>query len=386
MQSIDSALLFVGAPTLALEHFGESLNARLQSFGIQFENSSSQSSDYAAFSAPGIELVVNAKACALPAESFAGSLDSPLSSPFRGMLADILFRHGRHMVLSVIPEATEGSDTPEVDRLTLLRVAHAATVLLTEWHQPATVHWRQSNQLLLGPQYLKLATDSTPWALFAHARVISENGIDRAERREGIRLDEAKELIGRPIVFKPTDRSLEEVHAAALSFLRYTVENGAPIPNGHTFGPEDGNAVKVTHVEPDIDFPVGRYELSAHGTEAQGFVSLRPSAVAGRTNEIPVEPAQAYTPEKPQAAPTPKRFSKSRIVGFLMLLVMPPIGLAMVVSNALFGENPWRTGLIATASVALALLVSAFTFLNYVGQETAVFIDPLPVQAKVLQE
>ncbi|MGR3661965.1 MAG: hypothetical protein ACU0CA_12385 [Paracoccaceae bacterium] len=386
MQSIDSALLFVGTPTLALEHFGESLNARLQSLGIQFENSSSPANEYAAFSAPGIELVVKAHACALPAESFTGSLDSPLSSPFRGMLSNILFRHGRHMVLSVIPEFTEGSDAPEVDRLTLLRVAHAATVLLTEWHQPAAVHWRQSNQLLLGSQYLKLATDSTPWALFAHARVISENGIDRAERREGVRLDEAIELIGRPIVFKPTDRPLEEVHAAALSFLRYTLENGAPIPDGHTFGPEDGKAVKVTHVEPSTDIPLGGYELNAHDIEAQAFVSLRPSAVAGRADEISVEPPQAYIPEKPQVAPAPKRFSKSRIVGFLMLLVMPPIGLAMLVSNALFGENPWRTGLIATASVALALLVSAFTFLNYVGQETAVFIDPLPIQATVLQE
>ena len=69
-----------------------------------------------------------------------------------------------------------------------------------------------------------------------------------------------------------------------------------------------------------------------------------------------------------------------------MLLVMPPIGLLLLVSNALFGVNPWRTGVIATASVALALVVGAYTFLSYVGQETAAFIDGQPIEATALTE
>jgi len=384
MKPIESALLFTGSPTLALEHFSESLNGRLQSLGIQFEILSTASDHHAAFSAPGMELVVDVKSQALPAQTFLGSLDSPLSRPFRGVLSDILFRHNRHMVLSIIPEPVENFDQPMPDRLTLLRVAHAATTLLTEWHMPAAVHWRQSNQILVGAQYLKLANDATPWALFAHARITTGAGDDPLLRKEGVRLDEAIELIGRPILFHPVHWSLEEVHASALSFLRYAIENGTPIPDGHTYGPQDGHSVKVTHIAPTTEIPFGRFDLTAVEIPEGAFVSQR--AAADRPDGIPLDPENAYIPEDTFVTPHREERVRSFAISFMMLLVMPPIGLLLLVSNALFGVNPWRTGVIATASVALALVVGAYTFLSYVGQETAVFIDAQPIEATVLTE
>jgi hypothetical protein len=384
MKPIESTLLFVGTPTLALEHFSETLNGRLQFLGIQFEKSSMASDHHAAFSARGMELVVDVKSQALPAESFLGSLDSPLSSPFRGVLSETLFRHNRHMILSIIPETAANCEAP--DRLTLLRVAHAATTLLTEWHMPAAVHWRQSNQILVGSQYLQLASDATPWALFAHARIISDASHDASVCKQGVRLDEAIEMIGRPILFHPVGWSLEEVHASALSFLRYAVETGSPIPDGHTYGPEGGHSIKVTYVEPTTEIPLGRYDLSAVDAPEGAFVSQRASAIADRPDDIAVDPPNAYNPDYPAAQTHPEERVRSLGISYMMLLVMPPIGLLLLVSNALFGVNPWRTGVIATASVALALIVGAYTFLSYVGHETAVFIDAQPVAVTILTE
>lgn len=386
MKPIESVLLFVGTPTLALEHFSESLNGRLQFLGIRFENTSNDCTHHAAFSAPGVELVVDVKSQALPAETFLGSLDSPLSSPFRGVLSETLFRHNRHMLLSVIPKPGENAGARTPDRLTMLRIAHAATTLLTEWHMPAAVHWRQSNQLLVGSQYLQLASDTTPWALFAHARISTDTSPDPAVHKHGVRLDEAIEMIGRPILFHPAAWPLEEVHASALSFLRYAVETGSPIPDGHTYGPEGGHSIKVTYIEPSTEIPLGRYDLSAVKVPTGAFVSQRASAIAERPEDIAVDHPNAYNPDAPTPPTHPEERLRSLAISYVMLLVMPPIGLLLLVSNALFGVNPWRTGVIATASVALALVVGAYTFLSYVGQETAVFVVAQPVVASVLTE
>lgn len=384
MRPVETALLFVGKPTLALEHFGESLNARLKFLDIQFKKVASDRAAEVAFSAPGLKLTLTAKSTALPAETFLGAVDSPLSRPFRGMLSETLFRHNRHMMIRVVPTPEPTPGDAIVDRLTVLRVAHCAATLATEWHLPAAVYWRQSNQLLVGSQYLHLSGDTTPWALFAHARTGAPDG--DATQGKRLRLDEATELIGRPIIFHQCGRPMDEVHASALSFLRYTVENGAPVPDGHTFGPEGGGMVRVNHVAPTSEMPLGRYDLTAVDLPEGAFISKRPSAVAGRAGDIPLEHANAYLAKDAAGHSNPAERSRSLAISYVMLLVMPPIGLFLLIFNALFGVNAWRTGLIATASVALALVVGAITFLGYVGQETAVFIDHDPIKTNILTE
>ena len=140
----------------------------------------------------------------------------------------------------------------------------------------------------------------------------------------------------------------------------------------------------VTHIEPSPDIPLGRYDLQAVDEDGTIAAVQYPTSPASRlpSRDLP----SPYADPQMQRTASPAEHNRSMAMSYLMLIVMPPIGLLMLIANTLFGANSWRTGVIATASVALALAVAASTFLNYVGQETAVFIDPSPIVATVLND
>jgi len=381
MKPIQSALLFVSKPTLMLEGFCDALNSRLAQFNIELAPLPDAASSLVTLAGGGLRLQVDFGRDALPAESFRGALETPLSAPFRGVLSDILFRHRRNLTLTV---SSDERRTRPADRLTQLRVAHSATTVLCERHIPAAVHWRQSNQLLVGGQYLRLSSDPTPWVLFAAARTRSSADTDMATGGFSLRLDEAIELIGRPIHFHQSTRPVDENYAAALAFLRHATDTGSPIPDGHTFGPSDGNATMVTHIEPSSDMPHGRYDLQAFDEDGDAATHQTQGSL-GNSPSGPDLPSPYADPRAVSSAGQGEH-RHSMAMSYLMLVVMPPIGVLMLIANTLFGANSWRTGVMATASVALALFVAASTFLNYVGQETAVFIDTSPIVATVLRD
>ena len=384
MKPIETVLLFVGNPTLALEHFAETLNKRLAPLNIQLKKTTSESGIQATFTARGMQVSLAAVSSPLPADAFLGALDSPLSRPMRGILADTLFRHNRHMIVTVSPDHAQNAGMA-VDKLALLRVVHAAATQLAQWHQPAAVHWRQSNQLLTGRQYLCLADEVTPWALFAHAKIKFAGRPDQSARSHGLRLDEAEDFIGRPIIFHATDRPLEEIHAAALSFLRHGFETGSPIPDGHTFGPEGGNMVRVWHRPPSQDLPVGRFELTAIDTPVeaavQGSASLADQATATPSVTVPAEQIAAQS-----GVEEPRDQTRSLAVSFLMLVIMPPIGALLLILNLIFGANAWRTGFVASASVVFALALGAYTFLNFNAENTTILYDDPIIESLILDE
>ncbi len=381
MKPIETVLLFVGNPTLALEHFAETLNQRLAPLDIQLEKSASEPGVLAAFTAPGMQVSISAVSSPLPAESFSGALESPLSRPMRGILADTLFRHNRHMIVTVSPDLAQNAGMT-VDKLALLRVAHATATLLAQWHQPAAVHWRQSNQLLTGRQYLCLADEVTPWALFAHAKVKFAGQPDQSPRSHGLQLDEAVDFIGRPIIFHETDRPLEEIHAAALSFLRHGFETGTPIPDGHTFGPEGGDMVRVWHRPPSQDLPFGRFELTAIDTPVEATIGASAPLASQHTAAPPVTvPSEQIAARSSDDEPRDQ--TRSLAVSFLMLVILPPIGALLLILNLIFGANAWRTGFIASASVVFALVLGAYTFLNFNAEKTAILYDDPIVETMI---
>jgi len=381
MKPVQSALLFVSNPKLMLEGLCDSINSRLAQFKLELSVLPDAADSLVTIAGHGLQLKVEFSPNALPAESFRGAMETPLSSPFRGVLSDTLFRHTQNLTLTVSLDERRSIPT---DRLTQLRVAHAATTVLCERHMPAAVHWRQSNQLIVGGQYLRLSRDPSPWVLFAAARTRSTGDVDMACEGVSLRLDEAIELIGRPIHFHQSTRRLEENYAASLAFLRHAVDTGNPIPHGHTFGPSADEAIMVTHIEPSPDIPLGRYDLQAIDEDGTIAAVQYPTSPASRlpSRDLP----SPYADPQMQRTASPAEHNRSMAMSYLMLIVMPPIGLLMLIANTLFGANSWRTGVIATASVALALAVAASTFLNYVGQETAVFIDPSPIVATVLND
>ncbi|MGR3291244.1 MAG: hypothetical protein ACU0C9_08640 [Paracoccaceae bacterium] len=382
MKSVEVALLFVGNPSLALEHFTESLAERLAQQDIEVEEVCPESGALVSFRAAGTLVSITACATPLAADSFRGALESPLSKPVIGLLAETLARHSRHIKVSVsMPDRGHAKGTTLLKRL---KIAHATTVLLTEWHMPAAVHWKQSNQLLTGSQYLQLSTDAEPWALFAQARVTYGGEQDQMVRPHGIHLDDALDFIGRPIRFVESQLPLDEIHAAALSFLRHAVETGDPIPDGHTFGPKAGRVYRVTYVDACEDMPLGNYELSVVSTDADktlGDPARSPEVVlSGRDLPLAARLSMAGV-----SAPHPRERTRSMAISYIMLVIMPPVGAILLMSNAIFGSNVWRTGVVAVASVAVAVLVGTYSFMNSTQETTLLFETDL-IKSTVLAD
>jgi len=380
MTSVKAALLFVGNPTLALEHFIQTLGTRLARIDIEVEEISPQKKALISFRAGGVTVCVNATSTPLAADGFEGSLESPLSKPVIGMLAEIIARHTRQITVTVSEPPAETPDA--VNLLTRLNILHATCCLLAERHMPAAVHWQQSNQLLSGAQYLQLSAEPSPWALFAKVRVVAGGEIDQMPRHHALQMDDALQFIGRPVRFTQTQLPVDQLHAAALAFLRHTVRTGAPIPDGHSFGPQDGPVFRVTHLDASPELPNGMFELSVVHKDADA--ALGDTARSARA--ILLDPDQPLPAgHMLAAAPSTRVRTRSMAISFLMLVIMPPVGAILLMSNAIFGSNVLRTGAVALASVALAVAVGAIAFVNN-GQEAARLFDNDLVQSVILAD
>ncbi len=369
MQPVEIALLFNGTPGPMLDrlfdHLAGALNARLEAQGLAVEEISPTAPALAAYRGHGMVLDITFSPRPLPADSFSGAMDSPISQPFRGPLGETLTRHAAHMLIRLRPEAASRPSPAEADpqlppapdALTGLRLAHAAAALLAQQCNPAAVHWRASNQMLTGAQYAGLWNDPTPWVLLARARLLAQPDGEAETPRRTLVLEGCEELVGRRVVFAGTDLPPDEIHAAALSFLRHAVETGEPVPHGHSFGPAGGESFRVTHVAPGDIHPHGAFELSAAASEAG--TTPGESARSPGVNLFPFDPLVEADEDRPRHERV-----RSLAIGYLMLVLLPPVGAVLMLSNAIFGSNGWRTGVLATAALGLAMILGAYTFLN----------------------
>lgn len=354
MHKIETAFLFSGKPLLAFEHFLESLNARLKRLDVEFSRAATDTPGEVAMSAPDMRMTVTARNCPLPAASFDGALEGMISEPFRGPLSDVLRRHSRYMILALTPMPGEGVKPSPQQRLHYLRVAHVACGLIAELHQPGAVHWRQSGQLLLGAQYLSLAREITPWPLFARARLTApQRPTDATANPAVLRIEDAAGLIDRPIeaLLGDDPAAAHYAYAAALAFLRHAVETGAIIGDGDRFGPSVTESVTVSHVDGTVDEPSGLYRLSVAPVPPHGSISgaSTAAALAGIQSRLRADARTAQA----------ERRNGLRLSA-LMLVLMPPLGLVLMVLNAVMGANYLRTAAVTLGAVALALLVAAW--------------------------
>ncbi|MGB5558443.1 MAG: hypothetical protein WBN04_10580 [Paracoccaceae bacterium] len=369
MQSINTTLIYSDQTTPHLDRLREALNARLRGLDIVLQSDAAQDPHNAVFSSPDWQIVLSAKAGPLLADTFLGAMDSVLSQTVIGELCEILTQHKSHLQITVVPVSQ--SATPAA-WLAAQRVAHAVTCVVTEARQPAAVFWRPSHQLLTGGQYAQMAAEPNPWPLFANACEVKTAGPNRTS----LRIDNAADFIGRPILFPETDLSLDLAYSAALAFLRHAVETGAPIPDGHNFGPEDGYVVKVTHA-------------TATGAQPQGSFVLRSVRAGNRLSDID-------TSARTLPAPLPlgdalvldqtRERTRSLAISYLMLVLLPPVGLVLLFSNALLRPSSGRTGFVAMTALAIIMVIGAYTFLNIGAEDTAALHRPAAIDVRSLTD
>ncbi len=148
---------------------------------------------------------------------------------------------------------------------------------------PSVIHWTQSNQLLDLDTFEKMAgpaaSMSFPSPLTIHPILFGEPDADGVTSSIGLRTLGARHWLGREIVVPATTLPWAAAYQTAVAFCSMaTMEGGYVIPDGNTFGPEDGSeAWRVYHREAGVGSgssdDIATYELVPLRHDGSGFVA-----------------------------------------------------------------------------------------------------------------
>ena len=374
----------------------QQLRRCLGELGLAIEEVSPPTGTRFAYRTGSLMLAVSTSAGKLPEADFETALASPLSRPHAEMLRREIARHEASIRIAVnrlprrgVPGGAEGNGATPAPALSdwkeMLRLLHAVTSCLVRRHGASVVHWQQSDQLIAADRYGDLAAQEIPWPLIARARF----GAD-GQRME---LEGARALIGRRIRVVGQDRPAEEMHAAALALMRQILRMGYLPEGGETLSlaggarfalapPRPGNdlllleALPVCRGAPDPEPPAMPESRAFRAGGGDGAEAGAAAAGAGMARAVAsmMERADLGDPFRSRIAPrraTPaeqRERTRSLALSYLMLVVMPPIGALLMLSNAIFSASTWRTSLAATAALAMAMLLGGYTFLSVAAE------------------
>lgn len=274
-----------------------------------------------------------------------GALDSPYTGIATPDIRERLGRTHSHMLVEVSHGVMAGVD--EDQKLAAMleasgqliagatqaqferRLAILALIarIATDHVMPLAVHWTQSDQLLSGDLFDRLAAaENTPGPLHIHPFLFGPRPDPGTAPLVGIRTFGARHWLGREIIVKPSLLPWAANFDAILAFLKVaTMPDGYVIPDGDTFGPEDRSlSYRVLHHDAGTDSgaaDIPLYELvplerAAHGSVAPDHV---PAAVisgepSGQTMAVDQGPkvraggeASAAPAASPVIAPTPSQ-------------------------------------------------------------------------------
>ena len=143
---------------------------------------------------------------------------------------------------------------------------------------PSAVHWTQSNQLMSGEAFEALAQLPAPSPLHVHPLLFDGGTSADGKPMASIETFGARHFIGREIEVEPSVLPWAANYETILAFLRVaTLDKGYVIPDGDTFGPEDGSlSYRVIH-RPEVPGKVPVYELEPllhreYGFQSDGYV------------------------------------------------------------------------------------------------------------------
>ncbi|MEP0191843.1 MAG: hypothetical protein ABJP70_06350 [Erythrobacter sp.] len=167
--------------------------------------------------------------------------------------------------------------------------------IVTDHAKPLAVHWTQSDMLLTSEKFDELAAIDAPGPLHIHPFLFGPSAKSDEPKHVGIRTFGARHWLGREVVVDPNILPWTANFETILAFLRLaSLPNGYLIPDGDTFGPEDGSAsTRVSYrdaganeggasLEKDTS---ASYELTPLKHDAYGFVAADYSSPANPVND-----------------------------------------------------------------------------------------------------
>lgn len=253
---------------------------------------------------PAEELMVTFEYCEHPCapEVFRPTLSSPYTGIVTPDIRDRLNRTQTHILLEVshgvlggveedpkiaaflqtIGTPRAGATREQFERR--LQVLALMARIAIEHAMPLAVHWTQSDLLLGGEVFDKLAADTEcPGPLHIHPQLFGPRPAPGDDALVGIRTFGVRHWLGREVIIEPSVLPWLANVETIFTFLRIaTMPNGYVIPDGDTFGPEDRSlSYRVLHhdkgamigdIDPSpADMPL--YELVPLKHLAHGLVS-----------------------------------------------------------------------------------------------------------------
>ncbi len=220
-----------------------------------------------------------------PLEPFEGALASPVTGLFAPTAREALIGARSHVLVEVSHgAASDGRDeapSSPAQPVTLARFTErletlALMVRITTDHgQPSLVHWTQSDQVLTPEQFEAYAIAGLPGPLHIHPHLFGSAHDAAREPLVGVRSFGAAHWLGREVVVPPSALPWQAAYQAILAFVHFsTGEAGTLIPDGDTFGSEDGGeCFRVHHREADPAAGVEpAFEITPLRHDVSGFV------------------------------------------------------------------------------------------------------------------
>ncbi|WP_301750419.1 hypothetical protein [uncultured Erythrobacter sp.] len=151
-------------------------------------------------------------------------------------------------MFEAIGRERSGASQPQFER----RLAALALItrIAIDHAMPLAVHWTQSDTLLSGEMFDRIAAgNDAPGPLHIHPFLFGPTAAPGESARVGIRTFGARHWLGREIIVQPNVLPWAANLETIFAFLRVTtMPNGYVIPDGDTFGPEDRSlSYRVLH-------------------------------------------------------------------------------------------------------------------------------------------
>ena len=108
-------------------------------------------------------------------------------------------------------------------------------------YQPMAVYWAQSDRLLGLPFFLKMAVEPKDQSLLVHLKH------DDQEESPNIFTYGASTLLGKEVSISDRELPIGELEAILMHFVSLSCETGLILPDGDTFGRDQGEVIKVHH-------------------------------------------------------------------------------------------------------------------------------------------
>jgi hypothetical protein len=223
---------------------------------------------------------VQAHSCAALVNVGLGDVPVPLDDP--GIAA---------MLQSVGVSPTQTQELFE-ERLAVTQAMGRAICALA---MPSVVHWGQSDQLLDGTAFARLAAQPFSPILYVHPGFSGSGAKVGDSYCMGVDAYGTHHLIGRHVQFAEHPQDMARSYQEVLAFVLYCRSLGRVLGPGETFGTDDGEMIEVHDLGPTERHPHGVIELRKRAPDDKGAaikVSLRAdeadmqAAIEGKRNAL----------------------------------------------------------------------------------------------------